>query len=239
MEPRSLEDRIVVVTGGSSGMGFATAQAAAAAGAKVTIIARREEALRRAAAELGSGAQYRALDVSDDEAVQRCFAEIGELDHLVTAAAGNVVGSVAGLDPASARGFFEAKFWGQYLCARAAAPRIRQGGSITLFSGAGSRRVFPGFAIVGTSEAAIEQLTKYLAQEYAPIRINAVVPGVIETPLTASIPNWEQVREATAAVLPVKRVGRAEDVAKAVMMMIGNTFMSASIVDVDGGHSVI
>ncbi len=239
MENTSLKGKRVVVTGGSSGMGLATAKAAAKAGAEVTILARRKEALAKAVAEIGNGAKSLTLDVGNEEAVNTCFHELGPIDHLITAAAGNVVGTIAGVDIKSAREFFEGKFWGQYLCARAAAPKIRPGGSITLFSGAGARRVFPGFALVGTSEAAIEQLTKYLAQEYAPVRVNAVVPGVIDTPLTQSIPNWEAVRAATAAVLPVRRVGLAEDIAQAVLLVMTNTFMSASIVDVDGGHSVI
>lgn len=220
-------------------MGLATARLAARAGAAVTLLARRQEALDRAVAELGDHAQSRSLDVGDARAVQRCFDELGEIDHLITAAAGNIVGTVADIDLEEAQSFFNGKFWGQYFCSRAAAPRIRKGGSITLFSGAGSRRVFPGFVLVGTSEAAIEQLTRYLAQEFAPVRVNAIVPGVIDTPLTASIPGWEQVRDATADLLPCGRVGRAEDVAEAVMMLMANTFMSASIVDVDGGHSVV
>lgn len=235
----NLQDKKVVITGGSSGMGLATARLAAEAGAKVILIARRQEMLERAAEQIGSQPQTYSLDVSDEAAVSACFQEIGSFDHLVTAAAGNVVGTVADTDYQTAVDFFKVKLWGQYVCARAATPHLSSEGSITLFSGAGSRRVFPGFAIVGTSEAAIEQLTKYLAHEFAPVRVNAVVPGVIETPLTKAIPNWEAVREATAQVLPCNRVGEAEDVAEAVLMLMNNEFMSGSIVDVDGGHSVV
>lgn len=239
MEATPLAGSRVVVTGGSSGMGLAVAKQSVEAGAEVVLLARRRSLLDEAAAELGAKATVHELDVTNETAVYRVFDEIGDFDHLVTAAAVNTLGTVADLDLEAAKDFYASKFWGQYLCAREAASRLRPGGSITLFSGAGSRRVFPGFVLVGTAEAAIETLAKYLAQELQPLRVNAVVPGVIDTPLTAALPDWDKMRTATAQALPVKRVGRPEDVASAVLMLMTNGFMTGSVVDVDGGHSAL
>ncbi|HEU4410861.1 MAG TPA: SDR family oxidoreductase [Polyangiaceae bacterium] len=239
MPNTALVGKRVVITGGSSGMGLACARRVVESGGEVTLVARRVGALDQAVAELGPRASRLALDVGREADVAAAFADIGPFDHLLTAAAGNVVGTVRGLNVADVRSFFESKLWGQYLCAKYGVERMREGGSITLFSGAGSRRVFPGFVAVGVSEAAIEALTRYLAHEFAPIRVNAVVPGVVETPLTAALPDWQRLKEATAAALPVRRVGRPEDVADACLLLMTNGFMSGSVVDVDGGHGVL
>lgn len=239
MQESSLSGKRVVITGGSSGIGLACAKAVVARGGQAVIAARKAENLRKAAEALGPSTQTYVLDVGREDEVRRFFEQVGPFDHLLTPAAGNVVGAVREMDIQVAREFFEAKFWGQYMCARFASAYVRPGGSITLFSGAGARKVFPGFALVGTSEGAIEVLTKYLAAELAPIRVNAVVPGVIDTPLTATIPHWEAMKGAIASALPVKRVGQAEDIAHACVFLMENGFTSGAILDVNGGNEVI
>jgi NAD(P)-dependent dehydrogenase (short-subunit alcohol dehydrogenase family) len=227
----------VVVVGGTSGIGLAVARAALAAGARVTVGSRRPE---QVAAELPAAAAL-TIDVTDDDSVERAFAAAGELDHLVcTAASGFPPGLLAG--PAEdVRALVESKLWGQYRCARAAAPRIAEGGSMTFTSGIRSRRPIAGTGAFALANSAVEGMARALAVEIAPIRVNAIAPGAIDTPLFASMPEDVRARrfERMAAQTAAGRVGRADEVADVVLMLMRNGYVSGAVIDIDGGALVM
>lgn len=235
----TFKDQRVVITGGASGIGLATARAVVARGGQVVLASRDAERLASAATLLGSAATTQVLDVTDEAAVAAFFAGIGSFDHLVTAAAGTARGKVVELDTAQARALFESKYWGQYHCAKYGIPQMRPSGSVTLFSGWLNRKPMPGTSTLATINGAIEALARTLAIEVAPIRVNAVVPGMIDTPLWSARLSPEQQREHFANVgraLPVGRAGTADDVAHAVVYLMENGFTTGAVLDVDGGQ---
>lgn len=237
----SMNGQKVVVTGGSSGIGLATAQALVERGAGVIIASRSPEKLEKAGRMLGPEAETHTLDVTREEEVKAFFEKIGPFDHLITAASGVAGGGFLDLGTAAARALFESKFWGQYHAVKYGAPFLRKGGSITLFSGFVSRKPLAGFSTYAAIDGAIESLARVLALELAPLRVNVVTPGLIDTPAWESMP--EEARSAqfaaVATALLVKRVGRAEDVVKAILYLIDNAFATGAIIDVDGGHRCI
>ncbi len=231
-----LEGKTVVVVGGSSGIGLATAELAKSEGASVTIASRPGERLRSAAARLGMRGME--VDVTNDASVEQLFQACGRVDHVVVTAAPTYAGMIKKLSIADAKSFVEAKFWGACRVARSA--DITPGGSLTLVSGFFSIRPRIGAAIAGATNGAIEALTRSLAVELAPVRVNAVSPGVVDTPIRAAMP--EEARRAmleqAAAALPVRRVGTAEDIARQILAFMVIGFATGSIVYLDGGGSI-
>ena len=140
-----------------------------------------------------------------------------------------------------AKQFFDSKFWGQYLAAKHGAPHIRKGGSITFFCGVAGQKPFMHFSTGSAINAAIEGLTRALALELSPLRVNAISPGTVVTPVWDVVP--EQARltefEETAKKLPAKRVGQPEDIAQAAVYLIQCGYATGSIVYVDGGGRII
>lgn len=232
-----LDGKTVVVVGGSSGIGYATAELAKAEGATVTIASRPGERLRSAAQRLG----VRAIeaDVTSDPSVERLCRECGTVDHVVVTAAQLRSGPFRELSIEDARATMESKFWGAWRVAKSAS--IAPGGSLTIVSGFLSVRPRPGAAIVGAANGALESLARSLALELAPVRVNAVSPGIIDTPIRAAMP--EDARKAmlaqTAAGLPVKRVGVGEDIARQILAFMTIGFMTGSVVYVDGGGLIV
>jgi NAD(P)-dependent dehydrogenase (short-subunit alcohol dehydrogenase family) len=228
----------MLVLGGSSGIGLATAQLAAAAGARVTIASRDKAKLDTALTDLGAGVAAAVLDTGDQAALDRFFAADDAWDHVVISAAQTPSGPVRGLALADARAAMDSKFWGAYRVARLA--RIREGGSLTFVSGFLSVRPSANSVLQGAINAALEALARGLALELAPVRVNAVSPGLIDTPL------WGQMeaekREAmfarAAANLPARRMGQAEDIARAIVFLATTPFATGSTVRVDGGGAI-
>ena len=231
-----LTNKKVVVVGGSSGIGYATAAMAKAQGAEVVISSRPGEKLEAAAKALGVKAI--AADVTSDEAVESLFRACGPVDHVAVTAAVLRSGPFKTLSMADARATMECKFWGAWRVARAA--DIRPGGSLEIVSGFLSIRPRPNSAIVGAANGALEALVKSLAIELAPIRVNGVSPGIIDTPIRAAMPEdaRKALLEKTAAALPVGRVGVADDIAMQIVSFMQNGFASGAIVYIDGGGSV-
>ncbi|MGP8051484.1 MAG: SDR family oxidoreductase [Desulfobaccales bacterium] len=234
----TLKDQRIVIIGGSSGIGLATAKAAAALGAQVVIGGRSSEKLERARQEIGGQVTGLAVDVGEEAQIQTFFAEVGKFDHLTTPGSTLRGGPFLTLDSASARADFQSKFWGQYLAAKYGAPGLRPGGSMVLFSGMWSQRPPAGVATVAAINGAIESLARALAVELAPIRVNAVSPGLVDTPIFAALDpaRREERFRAFSEAAPVKRVGRPEDVAEAVLYLMGNSFTTGSTLYVDGGY---
>lgn len=228
-----MKDQTVVVVGGLSGIGLAVARQAAAAGARVIAAGR-----RTVPADWPSGIEARQLDVEDEAAVQRFFADIGAFDHLVSTV-GPVIGSsrLSDLDVEDAQAAFNVKVFGQLRVARHGARLMRSGGSIVLTSGLLARKAVPGAVVKASMNAAVEAIGKTLAKELAPVRVNVVSPGMVETGMWGPLSEAERkaMAERAGAGLPVGRVGQADDLAQAYLMLMQNGFMTGAVVDVDGG----
>lgn len=237
MITRPLADRTVAVFGGSSGIGLATAKAAQALGARVTIVSRSEKRLAEAALAIGA-AGTQAVDIRDAAAVAAFFDGRPAFDHVVVSAADLSVGPLRRRSLADERAAMDSKFWGAVNVAHAA--RIADGGSLTLVSGMIGTRPSGAATMLSAINAAIDTLAKALASEMAPVRVNCVSPGRIETPWWDYLPP-EQRRalfEKTSAATPLKRVGRPEEIAAQIVHLMQNGFMTGSVVLVDGGGSV-
>ena len=241
----ALAGRRAVVFGGSSGAGLATACSLASMGAQVAICGRDPEKLEAAsravaaAAAHGGAVTTHAVDGKDEEAVQAFFEGHGELDHLVITAGQTDRGGpfTTQITQKSFRATFEGKFWPQVLVALHGARRVRRGGSVTFFSGAASRRAIPGMANVAAVNGAIDAMIGPLARELAPTRVNAVAPGTLDTPYYEGMAEKDRlaVFERMAGLLPVGRVGTAEDIAGAVAFLVTNGYVTGIVLEVDGG----
>jgi NAD(P)-dependent dehydrogenase (short-subunit alcohol dehydrogenase family) len=230
----------VVIIGGSSGMGLSIAKMLYDENHEVIIASRSKEKLKNAIKEIGPIESY-VLDATSEKDVASFFKETGYFDHLIITAAGFVMGPFLTMPINQAKEFFESKFWSQYLAAKYGAPYLHKGGSITFFCGVAGQKPFLHLASASAINAAIEGLTRALALELAPIRVNAISPGTVSTPVWDSIPEKERLKEfeRTAEELPVKKIGKPEDIAKAVRYLIDCDFATGSIVYIDGGARLV
>jgi len=232
----TLQDKKVVVIGGSDGMGLATAEAALAAGAVVVIASRSEAKLKAAAAHLGGSVETAVLDATVEDDVRALFARLGPIDHVVTTAAVVSRKPVFEVSLDEAKSAFDNKFWSQFIVCRNAHAQIRPGGSITLFSGISSRRGLPSLVVASAINGAVEALCRSMALTLAPVRVNAVCPGYVDTPSHDASPARRAVLDAVAARLPVQRVGHPDELARAALFLMQSEYSTGSVVDVDGGH---
>jgi len=231
-----LKGKKVVVVGGSSGIGLATAEMAKREGADVIVASRNVERLDAVAEKLNAIAI--PADVTSDESVAKLFQSCGPVDHVVVTAAQLRTGPFRTVKMEDVRATMEGKFWGAWRVAQAA--DIRPGGSLTLVSGYLSIRPRPNAAIVSAANGALESLARALALELAPVRVNAVSPGIIDTPIRAAMPEAARLDmlATTAAALPVGRVGFGEDIAQQILAFMTIGFATGSIVYLDGGALV-
>ncbi len=238
----SLRDQRVVIIGASSGIGLATAKLLSRAGAELILANRNVEALQEVTKDLPGETRTYRVDVTVEEDVKGLFEKIEAFDHLVVPAAGAAWGALADSPTESTRALVDSKFWGQYFSVKYGTRQISKTGSITLFSGTVSQKPLPGTSAYAAVGSAIEASARVWALEYAPIRINTVVPGIIDTPLWEGLMGKDAAvvtLEQTANILPVQRVGTAKDVAKAVVFLIDNSFVNGTTIVVDGGHRLI
>jgi Dehydrogenases with different specificities (related to short-chain alcohol dehydrogenases) len=233
----SFQDQQVLVVGGSSGIGLATARAFAHAGARVTIASRSASKLAAAAAGIGHGTEWAELDTADNDAVEALLGS-RRWHHVVVSAAQTPSGPVRKLSLEDAGKAMESKFWGAYRVARAA--NIVEGGSLTLVSGFLSVRPSGSSVLQGAINAALESLVRGLALEFSPVRVNAVSPGMIRTPLWDGMDDEkrEALFKAVAEKVPAKRIGEAEDIANAVLYAAATPFTTGSTILVDGGGAI-
>jgi len=237
----SLAAHRVVVIGGASGMGLATARQAASAGASVTITSTDPGRLSAALASLPDGVDGVVVDLREPATVATLVEHTGVIDHLVITAGDAVAPSPVRTTPVDAlRGLFEVRFWGAVTAVQHAAAHLAPRGSITLTSGTIGVRPGPGSAVASAGAAAIEGLVRGLAVELAPVRVNGVRPGVVRTPMWDAIPGPQRdaLFDTLAARTLTGAVGTAEQIAAGHLYLMDNDFVTGTILTVDGGALV-
>jgi NAD(P)-dependent dehydrogenase (short-subunit alcohol dehydrogenase family) len=237
----NLNGRRVVVLGGTSGIGSAVARKAAGEGASVVIASSSQAKVDRALQGLSGSTEGLTIDLTQEEGVKSFFAKLGAFDHLVYTAGEPLLSEpleTFSLD--RAQNFFGIRFWGAFLAAKHGAPLIRKGGSIVLSSGMASRRSRKGWSIISSVCGATEALTRALAVELAPLRVNLVCPGLVKTELWDSMSTEarEAMYQRAEKNLLVGRPGEADDLAEAYLYLMKNGFSTGQVVVVDGGASV-
>jgi NAD(P)-dependent dehydrogenase (short-subunit alcohol dehydrogenase family) len=238
----SLTSKRVVIIGGTSGIGLATAHAAIDAGAEVIIASSRQSSIDAALGELSAGTTGHALDVLDTAAVRSFFDNVGEFDHLAyTAGESLSLMPIDGMNLDQARGFFQIRFFGALNAVSIAAKHIRREGSITLTSGSARTRPGAGWSVASSLCGATTSLAGALAVELAPIRVNVVEPGIVRSPLWSGMNAEDQqaMFDQQAATLPAGRVGEVEDVAQAFLYSMTQSFMTGTSIPVDGGALLV
>ncbi|WP_429260779.1 SDR family oxidoreductase [Paraburkholderia sp. GAS334] len=233
-----LTSKKVLVVGGSSGIGLAAAKALANIGANVLIASRNAQRLTEAAAQVGHGAQTAVLDTTSDAQVEAFLRDAGQFDHVLISAAQTPGGPSRTLELSDAYAAMNSKFWGAYRLARAV--DIAASGSLTFVSGFLSVRPSPNSVLQGAINAALEALSRGLALELAPIRVNTVSPGLVATPLWNKLSKEARHRmyDRAETSLPVRRVGQPEDIANAIVYLMTNPYATGSTVLVDGGGAI-
>ena len=238
----NFQGKRIVVLGGSSGIGLAVAQAAAREGAAMVIASSRRERVDHALQTLPAGAEGHALDLANEPAVRALFERLGNFDHLVfTAGESLQLDRLTNTDIESAKRFFGLRYWGAYLSAKYGSSSIRKGGSIVFTSGIAGQRPRPGWSVGASICAAMEGLTRALAVELAPIRVNIVSPGMVKTPLWAGMleTDPEALYQQTAERLPVGHVGEPAEIAEAYLYLMRQSYATGQVLVVDGGALLI
>lgn len=250
--------------GGTSGMGRGVVRAASTAGAEVVVAGRRPIAERGepapVEAKAGPGAvgaaahearhgtnapaiEHAVVDITEDASVRALFDAVGAFDHLVVTAA-PAPGSWAPLltsDVATYRRYLDDKLGGSLRCARWAAPRLRPGGSMTFVTGVAAVKPRAGMAIVSTAFAAVEALSRGLALELAPLRVNAIRPGLIDSEMWSFLDdNARRALHVRAAeAFPVHRVGKPDDIGHAAVFLMTNSYVTGTVLEVTGGEQLV
>lgn len=238
----TLKDKRIVILGGTSGIGLATAQAAAQEGANVVVASSRQSSVDNALAALPTGTEGHALDLSNEEQIRALFDRIGPLDHLVFTAGETLqLADLTEIALERARQAFNLRFWGAFSAVKFASKLIRRGGSIVLTTGIASLRPRKGWTVAAAICGAMDALTRALAVELAPIRVNAVSPGVVKSPLwdNMSEVDREVMYRTVGAALPVGRVGEASDIAQTYIYLMREHFSTGQVIVVDGGTVLV
>ncbi len=236
----SLQGTRVVIVGGSSGLGLATARAALAKGAKVVVSGRSRELLAGAKSELGDDLETEAVDAFDEAAMRTFVERQDSIDHLFVTVGSYVADHHLEAPMAALRGPLETRLIAALHATKYALPHMRATGSITLMSGTATVRPIPGTSMSSASCGAVEGLMRGLAVDFAPIRVNALRAGFFDTPFLE-----EALGDQRAAIvadlearLPVGRIGRPEEAAAAVIFMMETAYVTGSCLTIDGGGSL-
>ncbi|WP_437627131.1 SDR family oxidoreductase [Sorangium sp. So ce1151] len=236
-----LEQQHVVVIGGSSGIGLGVARACLARGASLTLVSRSPEKLAGAAAELGDARRVRtfAADVTQEAEVRSLFDQHPPARHVVVTAVQGHYQPIREMDIAAARRLIDSKLVAALHVAKHA--RIAPGGSLVFTTGIAAVRPGPGGSVVAAVNGALMSLVRALAIELAPVRVNALSPGWVDTPVWDSIAGGakEQRFAQHARRLPVGRIGAPADIADAALFLMGNGFTTGEVLHVDGGHRLV
>ncbi|MFC7244952.1 SDR family oxidoreductase [Catellatospora aurea] len=242
-DPREpvLSGATVVVIGGSAGIGLETARLARNEGAEVILTGRDADRLARAAADLGA-LRSAAFDATDPAALERFFQDLpGPVDHVMITAGRPYYGLLADMDVEQARRSFDEHMWLPINVARLAPGRVRPGGTLIFMGGTGARRPRPGLTVAAMGTAALPAMTANLALELAPIRVNLIAAGFVDTPLSAELlgDDLDRRREQLRATLPIGRVVGPADVAALAVHLMANTALTGATYDIDGGQQLL
>jgi NAD(P)-dependent dehydrogenase (short-subunit alcohol dehydrogenase family) len=236
-----LPGQIVVAIGGSAGIGLETARRARAEGAEVILTGRNQGRLERAAAEVGARGTA-AFDATDADALDRFFDGLpAQIDHVMVTGPGPYYALLADLDRDQARRDFDDHQWLAMAVAQHAVGRVRPGGSLIFMGGTGGRSRGPGLSVIAAATAAMPALVANLAVEVAPIRVNLIAAGFVDTPLSATLlgDDLDARRDQLRAMLPIRRVVGPEDVAKLAVHLMTNTALTGGTYDIDGGQQLV
>jgi NAD(P)-dependent dehydrogenase (short-subunit alcohol dehydrogenase family) len=230
----------VVVIGGSSGIGLETARRARAEGAKVILTGRNSERLQHAASEVDA-LSTAAFDATDSVAIDRFFGDLPTIDHVMVTAGRPYYGRLADMDFAKIRDLFGEHLLQAIYVARYAAKKVRPGGTLIFMGGTGGRRPALGMSIAGAVTAALPSLTANLALEIAPVRVNLIAAGFVDTPLSAELlgDQLEKRRNQLRTTLPIGRVVGPADVAALAVHIMTNTALTGATYDIDGGQQFV
>jgi NAD(P)-dependent dehydrogenase (short-subunit alcohol dehydrogenase family) len=240
MSEPQLAGQTVVVIGGSAGIGLETARSARAEGADVILTARNPDRLEAAAREVGA-VSTAAFDATDGDSLERFFGDLPQIDHVMVSGGGPYYAPLAEMDFAEVRADVERHLVVPMRVARLATGKVRPGGSLVFISGTGGRRRGIGLTLIGALTAAAPALTENLAVEIAPIRVNLVAPGFVDTGLSASLlgEGLDARREELRGRLPIRRVVGPEDVAALSVHLMSNTALTGGTYDIDGGQKLV
>ncbi len=235
-----LRGRTVVVIGGTSGIGLATARQALEAGARVVVAGRDAQRLADASVAVPGVIAVQA-DVMDGDALDACYAAAGTVDHLVQAASNITGGRIADTPEEQLRPGVEVRLWGSVRAVQHVLPHLAADGSITLVSGGVSSRPVPGTMSGAAGAGAVEAMARALAVELAPVRVNTVCPGMIATPMLDRIFGDQRDARfaAVAGRLPVGRIGAPEDVASAILLLAPNPTIPGVVLLFAGGERLV
>ena len=238
-EPELLGQTVLVI-GGSAGIGLETARRARAEGAKVILTARNPERLKRAASDVGA-LSTSAFDASDSVAIERFFRDLPMIDHVMVTAGRPYYGRLADMDFAKIRDLIGEHLLQALYVARSATSKVRPGGTLIFMGGTGGRRAAPGMSIAGAITAALPSLTANLALEIAPVRVNLIAAGFVDTPMSAELlgDQLEKRRTHLRNTLPIRRVVGPEDVAALAVHLMTNTALTGATYDIDGGQQFV
>ncbi|HEX2457752.1 MAG TPA: SDR family oxidoreductase [Vicinamibacterales bacterium] len=239
-EPELLGQTVVVI-GGSAGIGLDTARRARAEGAKVILTGRNPENLQRAGSELGA-LSTAAFDANDPASLERFFRDLPTpIDHVMLTGPGPHYWPVLEIEFEQARLAISEHLLLAFWVARNAAPKVRPGGTLLFMGGTGARRAGLGLALVSAVTAAMPALTASLALELAPVRVNLIAAGFVDTPLSASLlgDQLENRRNQLRTTLPIRRVVGPADVAALAVHIMINTALTGATYDVDGGQQLV
>ena len=237
----ALLGQTVVVIGGSSGIGLETARTARAEGAEVVLVGRDPGRLEHAAAEVGAS-RTAAFDATDSEALKQFFADLPTpIGHVMVTGPGPYYGPLAELDRERAHRDFDDHLWLAIEVARLCVGRVRAGGTLLFMAGTGARRPGPGQSLMAANTAALPALIANLAVEIAPIRVNLIAAGFVDTPLSASLlgGDLDARRAQLRATLPIGRVVGPADIAALAVHIMTNTAMTGGTYDIDGGEQLV
>lgn len=237
-----LTGKRVIILGGSSGIGLATAKAAAADGANVVIVSSNQARIDTALEVLPQGSKGYMVDLSNEHNIKDFFNRAGSFDHLVYTAGENIsMSMIDDTDIEKGKDFFTIRFWGAFAAIKYGKEHIKEGGSITLMSGNFGQRPSQGYSLGATICGAMDAFTRAMAVELAPIRVNNIAAGVIKTNL------WNNLSEADRegfysyleSKLLLKRVGEAEDIALAFVYLMKQPYTTGQSLITDGGAVLV
>lgn len=232
----------ILLLGGTSGIGLATAKAALQEGASVIVVSSRQASVDRALSELKERTEGYTLDLTKEDHIKEFFSKVGKFDHMVyTAGETLMLESIEKMDINQAKEAYNLRYWGAYMSVKYGSHNINEEGSVVLTTGVAGERPQKTWTIAASICGAMTSLTKALAMELAPIRVNAINPGVVRTDLwkNMSEEDRESMYSSISASLPTGKVGTAPDLAQAYLFAMRETYMTGQMITVDGGSVLV